>query len=131
AAMANPRVAVEIWPWFADVTDARYLLNRALCLMWTDVRWRPTLEEGEPELVSEVLRLLRWAFPLDPKLPYPWREWRELLDMAGERDPMRERVNREAAAAPDGPRIGYRRRPVRVVQSGWQLTIPGPFATRP
>src|SRR5205085_4953390 len=47
-----------------------------------------------------------------------------------ERDPMRERVNREAAAAPDGPRIGYRRRPVRVVQSGWQLTIPGSFATR-
>ena len=129
AAVANPRVAVELWPWFADATDARYLLNRALCLMWTDVRWRPAIEEGEPEVVDEVLRLLRRAFPLEPSLPYPWREWKELLDIAGDRDPMRERVEREAVAAADGPRIGYRRQPVRVAQAGWQLTVPGSFAT--
>ena len=128
-AVANPRVAVEIWPWFADVTDARYLLNRALATMWTEIRWRPAIEEGEPAVVDGVLRLLRRAFPLEPSLPYPWREWKELLDIAGDRDPMRDRVEREAAAAPDGPRIGYRRRPVRVEQAGWQLTIPGSFAT--
>jgi hypothetical protein len=127
--VTNPRVAVEIWPWFADRTDARYLLNRALSLMWTDVRWRPAIEEGEPALIEAVLRLLRRALPLEPGLPYPWREWKELLDIAGERDPMRERVEREAAAVPDGPRIGYRRKPVRVEQAGWQLTIPGSFAT--
>ena len=51
--------------------------------MWTDVRWRPAIEEGEPEVVDEVLRLLRRAFPLEPSLPYPWREWKELLDIAG------------------------------------------------
>jgi hypothetical protein len=130
SAVANPRIAVEIWPWFADRTDARYLLNRALSFMWTDVRWRPPIEEGEPQVVDEVLRLLRRAFPLEPSLPYPWREWKELLDYAGERDPMRERVNREAAAAPDGPRIGYRRGPVRVEHAGWQLVVPGSFATR-
>ncbi len=130
AAVTNPRVAVEIWPWFADAMDARYLLNRALCLMWTDVRWRPAIEEGEPELVDEVLRLLRRAFPLEPSLPYPWREWKELLDISGDPDPMRERVDREAAAAPEGPLVGYRRQPVRVEQAGWQVTIPGSFATR-
>jgi hypothetical protein len=128
-ALANPRVAVEMWPWFADVTDARYLLNRALCLMWTEVRWRPAIEEGEPEVVDEVLRLLRRAFPLDPSLPYPWREWKELLDIARDPDPMRDRVEGEAAAAPDGPLIGYRRQPVRVEQAGWQITVPGSFAT--
>jgi hypothetical protein len=129
AALANPRTAVEIWPWFADATDARYLLNRALCLMWTEIRWRPAIEEGEPEVVDEVLRLLRRAFPLEPSLPYPWREWKELLDIARDPDPMRERVDQEAAAAPEGPPIGYRRNPVRVVQAGWQLTVPGSFAT--
>jgi hypothetical protein len=129
AAVANPRVAIEIWPWFADATDARYLLNRALCLMWTEVRWRPAIEEGEPEVVDEVLRLLRRAFPLEPSLPYPWREWKALLDIAGDRDPMRERVEREAAATADGPLIGYRRQPVRVEPTGWQLTVPGSFAT--
>jgi hypothetical protein len=128
-ALTNPRTAVEIWPWFADATDARYLLNRALCLMWTEVRWRPAIEEGEPEVVEEVLRLLRRAFPLEPTLPYPWREWKELLDIGGDSDPMRERVESEAATAPDGPQIGYRRQPVRVEQAGWQLTVPGSFAT--
>jgi hypothetical protein len=128
AALTNPRTAVEIWPWFADATDARYLLNRALCLMWTEVRWRPAIEEGEPEVVDEVLRLLRRAFPLEPSLPYPWREWKELLDIGGDPDPMRERVETEAASAPDGPRIGYRRSPVRIEQAGWQLTVPGSFA---
>jgi len=128
AALTNPRTAVEIWPWFADATDARYLLNRALSLMWTEVRWRPAIEEGEPEIVEEVLRLLRRAFPLEPSLPYPWREWKELLDIGGDPDPMRERVETEAAAAPDGPRIGYRRSPVRIEQAGWQLTVPGSFA---
>jgi hypothetical protein len=130
-AVQNPRVAVEVWPWFADATDARYLLNRALSLMWTDVRWRPPTEEGEPEVVDEVLRLLRRAFPLEPALPYPWREWKELLDINGDPDPMRERVEEEAAAAPaDEPLIGYRRRQVRIEQGGWTITIPGSFATR-
>lgn len=128
AALTNPRTAVEIWPWFADATDARYLLNRALCLMWTEVRWRPAIEEGEPEVVEEVLRLLRRAFPLEPSLPYPWREWKELLDIGGDPDPMRERVESEAATAPEAPPIGYRRNPVRIEQAGWQLTVPGSFA---
>jgi hypothetical protein len=128
AAVGNPRVAVELWPWFADATDARYLLNRALCLMWTEVRWRPAIEEGEPEVIDEVLRLLRRAFPLEPALPYPWPEWKALLDIAGDPDPMRERVESEAATASDAALIGYRRRPVRVEQAGWQLTVPGSFA---
>jgi hypothetical protein len=131
AAVENPRVAIEAWPWFADATDARYLLNRAVCHMWTDVRWRPPTEAGENELIVEVLRLLRRAFPLDPGLPYPWREWKELLDFAGQPDQMRERVEAEAAAAsPTSALIGYRRRQVRVEQAGWTITIPGSFATR-
>ena len=40
-ASADARVAIDLRPWWADTTDGRYLLNRALCLMWTEVRWRP------------------------------------------------------------------------------------------
>ena len=72
AAIADPRVAVDVTPWWADATDARYLLNRALCLMWLDVRWRAPAVEGEAELIDEVHRLLSKAFPLEPGLPYPW-----------------------------------------------------------
>ena len=40
SAIADPRVALDITPWWADATDARYLLNRALTMMWLEVRWR-------------------------------------------------------------------------------------------
>ena len=36
----------------------------------------PTMPERL--IQEEVLRLLSRAFPLDPSLPYPWREWKEL-----------------------------------------------------
>ena len=39
-ALADTRVATDITPWWADATDGQYLLNRALCLMWLEVRWR-------------------------------------------------------------------------------------------
>ncbi len=42
AAIADPRVAIEITPWWSDATDGRYLVNRALTRMWLDVRWRAT-----------------------------------------------------------------------------------------
>ena len=37
SAIADPRVALDITPWWADATDGRYLLNRALVLLLVDV----------------------------------------------------------------------------------------------
>jgi hypothetical protein len=130
AALADPRIAADTWPWTADAMDAPYLLNRALCLMWTEIRWRPPAAPGEREVLDEVLRLLRRAFPLDPSLPYPWAEWQELLVLAGVHDPMAERIGAEAARTPAGPRIGYRRSPVDAIHAGWVLSVPGSFAER-
>lgn len=130
AAVGDPRIAIDILPWWADATDGRYLLNRALCRMWTEVRWRPPVDEVERKLIDDILRMLRRAFPLEPSLPYPWREWKELLDLGEAVDPMMERVSAEAAAAPDGPLVGYRRQPVTVVYNGWTLTVPGTLTVR-
>jgi len=97
--------------------------------MWTEVRWRSPATRDERAVLDEVLRLLRRAFPLDPGLAYPWREWREILEHAAvPSDPITERVAAEAAGATatsGSPPIGYRRGPVTVLHSGWQLTIPG------
>ena len=71
AAVGDPRVALDISPWWTDATDARYLLNRALCLMWTEVRWRPPANPEEKATLDEVARLLWRAHPLDPALPFP------------------------------------------------------------
>jgi len=130
AALADSRLALDITPWWADATDARCLLNRALCLMWTDVRWRQPVDEQEKLVQEEVVRLLSRAFPLDPSLPYPWREWKELARFRGTADAMTRQVETRAAKAPAGPLIGYRRDPVRIVHEGWELEIPGAFAER-
>jgi hypothetical protein len=130
AAIGDSRLAIDVTPWWADAADARCLLNRALCLMWTDVRWRPPVDAAERAIHEEVLRLLARAFPLDPALPYPWREWHELAAMRGTADAMTRQVESRASRAEARPPIGYRRKPVRVFHEGWELEIPGAFAER-
>jgi hypothetical protein len=133
AAAGDPRVAIGLWPWWADATDARYLLDRALCLMWTEVRWRPPVTDDERATDDEVLRLLRRAYPLDPSLPYPWRAWRDLIVLRGADEPMARQVADRASAAggaKPGSDIGYRRQPVTIVHEGWALEVPGSFAER-
>lgn len=133
-ALERPSLATDVWPWATDAQDARYLLNRARALMWIDVRWRAPATATERATLDEIGRLLRRAFPLDPALPYPWREWREVLQLAGlATDPMTERIvgeaeRAEAVGAVDP--IGYRRHPVAVDHAGWTLTIPGSWAER-
>jgi hypothetical protein len=130
AALADPRVAIDVWPWWTDALDARHLLNRALSLMWTEVRWRPPATDEERAVTGETLRLLRRALPLDTSLPYPWREWQELLAHSGTTDPMAERIAEQATTLPPTDPIGYRRKPVTVTHAGWSLTVPGTFAER-
>ena len=129
AAIADPRVAVDVTPWWADATDARYLLNRALCLMWLDVRWRAPAVQGEAELIDEVHRLLSKAFPLEPGLPYPWHAWRELARVRGLYDHMAGQViDRAKTMLAPSTLIGYRRAPVVLTHGGWVLEVPGSFA---
>lgn len=130
AAIADPRLVLDVTPWWTDATDARYLLNRALCLMWTDLRWRVAADDAETVLQDEVLRLLAHAFSLDPSLPYPWSEWHELANLRGADDAMTRQVAKRAERTPERLRIGYRRGPVTVVHEGWELEIPGTFSDR-
>ena len=128
AAATDARIAVEAWPWWADAMDARYSLNRALCLMWTEVRWRAPANDQERAVVDEALALLLHAFPLDPTLPFPWPEWQELLELRGMHDPRTRFVGERAAGVGEAtPRVGYRRRPVTVLHEGWALEVPGTF----
>ena len=130
-AVADTRIAIDIAPWWADATDAHYLLGRALCLMWLEVRWRPPALAEEAQLLDEVHRLLSKAFPLDSSLAYPWRAWAEVIGLRGIADPMaRQVVARAAALADIAPDIGYRRGVVTVSHEGWRLQIPGSFAER-
>jgi len=130
-ALADARVAVDVWPWFSDATDGRYFLNRALTLMWSEIRWRRPTDADERAIVEETLRLLHRAYPLDPTLAFPWREWRELARFLPTPDPMAAMIEERAAAVdPSAPLIGYRRRPVTVTHDGWALVVPGTFAER-
>jgi hypothetical protein len=130
-ALADTRIATDITPWWVDATDGQYLLNRALCLMWTEVRWRTPAMTRERLLLDEVHRMLSKAYPLDPNLPFPWRAWAELVEHLGVDDPMSRQVIGRAVREPeDTVPIGYRRDPVVISHEGWALEIPGSFAER-
>jgi hypothetical protein len=130
SAIADPRVAIEITPWWLDATDGRYLLNRALALMWLEVRWRKPAVEGEAERLEDVHRLLSKAYPIEPELAYPWHAWAELIAFGGWEDGMTRQVNSRTKLEEPGPPIGYRRDPVSISHEGWALEIPGDFAER-
>jgi hypothetical protein len=131
AAVADTRVATDITPWWADATDGQALLNRALALMWLDVRWRAPAIKEERELLDEVHRTLSRAYPTDPTLAYPWRAWAELIEMRGIDDPMsRQVLIRADRDGGDPTPIGYRRGPVTIRHEGWALEIPGSYAER-
>ena len=112
--MADPRLAIDMVPWWADATDARSLMAQALVLMWIEIRWRRPALEGEAEAFDEVHRLLSRAYRLDPDLSYPWTAWAEAVTLRGIDDPMaRQAIARaEARRRARGPPIGYRRLPV-------------------
>jgi hypothetical protein len=128
-AIADPRVAADVWPWVADAMDGRYLLARALCLLWLEVRWRPPGDPAEQALLDEILHLLRRAYQLEPSLPFPWAAWQELLTLRDPADPpTRQLVERMTRTVEGEPPIGYRRAPVTIVHQGWALDVPGTFA---
>jgi hypothetical protein len=131
SAIGDPRVALGVTPWWADATDGQYLLNRALVLMWLEVRWRTPAMEGEADLFDEVHRLLSRAYPLDPDLDFPWHAWTELTALRGIDDPMARQAAERATTtpAPDPP-VGYRRDTVIITHEGWSLEVPGAFAER-
>jgi hypothetical protein len=133
-ALADPRVAADVWPWVADAMDARYLLGRALSQLWLDVRWRSPVGVEETELADGILATLRRAYPLEPGLGWPWPEWRELLNLRDQPDPAtRALLDRWAGPLVDGPttdgpaQIGYHRQPVTIIHEGWALDVPGSF----
>ena len=131
SAIADPRVALSVTPWWADATDGQYLLNRALVLMWLHVRWRTPAMEGEADLFDEIHRLLSRAYPLDPELDFPWHAWMELAALRGIDDPMARQAAARATTGPEpDPPVGYRRDPVVITHEGWALEVPGSYAER-
>ena len=130
-ALADTRVATDVTPWWTDATGGQYMLDRALSLMWLEVRWRTPAMRDERLLLDEVNRLLTKAFPLEPRLDYPWRAWAEVVEHLGLDDAMSRQVIDRAIRQPDdAPPIGYRRNPVTISHEGWALEIPGSFAER-
>ena len=140
-ALGDPRVAADIWPWVPDAMDARYHLNRALTLMWNELRWRAPVGDREVAVADEVLATLRYAYPLEPGLPWPWPEWREAFVLRGTPDAatfqLLQRGNTphrggpdsstDSSTAPPATLIGYRREPVTIVHEGWAVDLPGSF----
>lgn len=135
---ADPRNGRDIYPWWEDGLTASFFLGRALCEMWSKVRWRPVLSDEEYDDWDFICSDLCRAYKAGPSLSYPWREWAELVEIlngfegaSGVSPQMLEEViQAQAARVPaDRPLIGYRRYPVRVsLSGGWSVRVPGAMA---
>ncbi len=141
---SEPERGAGFFAWWEPDLDATFYRNRALARMWCDFTWRPPLTEGEGETTDQIANDLATAFKLDPAAELPWVEWLELLtaieaDAAGEQfcvtpkdSVLSVELWKRSGAVPakaNGPRIGYRRHPVRVaLDGGWSVEVPGSFA---
>lgn len=131
AVQSDPGHGIDLFPWWPRGLGPSFRLGRALCRMWQSIRWRAPLTADETTLLQSVHADLTKAFRQDARLSYPWREWREVLDLLRQHvdKELQEEIDRRATSAGDGPRIGYRRLPVRVaLGAGWSLEIPGAMA---
>jgi len=127
----KPDEGSDFFAWWERGGGPRSLRDRALAHMWTDVCWRPPVDEDELLLQERVVELLARAHAGDPTLDFPWREWNELLDHVGTDDDDLAELVAARAGEVRGPRIGYRRHPVTVhVGSGWSIRIPGALRER-
>lgn len=125
----SPAKGADVFPWLEPGIGAKFLLNRALTHMWSDIRWCPPLGDGDEALMRTVLALLREAAKQDPSLDYPWREWAELLSYLQIKDDLTAVVNKHAKNAKATEPIGYRRGKVRAaLDQGWTAILPGSYS---
>ena len=101
--------------------------NRALALMWTDVRWRRPAIDGEAAVLEDVHRHPHQAYPMEPDLPYPWHAWAEVIAFARHRGcdgaPGHRADRRRRSHPAPGSATGASR--VRITHEGWSLWVPG------
>jgi len=132
AVAEDPLRGMDFFPWWSAEPDARYHRDRALCLMWREVRWRKPITDEEADVLAEVADLLETAYDLDQAgLEFPWAEWHEVLGYLDdhETEPRLVELIAKRAKQASGPKVGYRRGSVKVsVVAGWSLDIPGSFA---
>ncbi len=116
----------DFFAWWAPELNAEYFLGRALTLMWSTVRWRPPVSEGETEVLKAVVQSLARAYGINPSLSYPWDEWGQILNWLDD-SPREEAMVLEHAKGV--PTIGYRRGNVTAtLTGGWRMRIPGSFS---
>jgi hypothetical protein len=116
----------DFFAWWTPGLDAEYFLGRALAQMWSQMRWRPPVNQMERNLLQDVANSLHIAHKLDPSLSYPLAEWAEVLELLGSDDEERDWVRSQSKALPT---IGYRRQNVTVTLPGnWSMRLPGSFS---
>ena len=129
ATAADPIMGADVFPWWDEGLGARVRLSRALCRVWTHVRWRPPILESERAVLRAVATDLESAWREDPALAYPWLEWQEVLGYLGVGGTIADEVHRRVESARRAPALGYRRGEVRVsLTGGWTIRVPGSLA---
>lgn len=121
----EPWKGETVFPWWKRDMDARHWLGRALCLMWTEVRWRRPESDAERRALEAANDALSRARSLDHSLPVPWREWNEILALLGRNSPDVAAAAARDAVSATVPPAGYRRgRMIWRFTEVWSIKVP-------
>jgi hypothetical protein len=128
----DPLQGIDIFPWWHEnELGPHALLGWAQCIMWTEARWNKEVQtDATLSTLNTISTLLEAAYAKDPTLDYPWKEWKEtleLLDMSN--SPLCGLIKGKAEGVPaDKALIGYRRgNVIKRLPGGWSITIPGHY----
>lgn len=121
------RCALDAQPWRERGRGPAYFRDRAISLSWTEMRWRPPVNEAEEGVMREIARCLHEASAAGAT-DLPWREWQAIRELLGDESDDGATISSRAAAA-TGALVGYRRGDVIVRLPGdFTMRLPGSFS---
>jgi hypothetical protein len=114
--------AARFFPWWNQPIDAEFWKNAALVQMWTDIKWRPPLSDGEKRELSCVYQCLSNATKLDVAIKIPKIELEAIKSL------LRIIPDSDDYPIPSEGGIGFHRYNMRRQTTGcWSIVIPGYF----
>ena len=116
--------AKDFFVWGREEKDSWYFRNCALVLLNQQCYFRPSSRSSEDLLINqEIIRLLEKALKMDPGIPFPIREYREVCGLDGHEPVSLKQVTPMTEIQPVGCRRGLLYRTIGRLR----FAVPGYF----
>ena len=117
-------LAERFFLWKNIEQDALFFRNRALYALWVQCYFVPSSRSENDKRINEsILEDLERAYRMEPELPFPYQEYREVCKLAGRKPVMAKAGTEYISAFP----IGYRKGTVTLLIANLHFCLPGSY----